>query len=146
MKSPFPRQREAASLRAVLQALRAFGVDCERQNTGGMSNEKGQYVAFGQSGNTDITGMMTRGPWRGRRVDVEVKRPGFDPKRPGSARARQRWQKQLERIQRTNRNGGIAFWATSADEVAAVMTRVNEGLRVVVEEDGTVYVTDEEQV
>jgi hypothetical protein len=137
------RPREADVLRQVLEALSLFGVDVARQNTGAFLNPQGQLVRCGQPGNADVSGMLTTGPGRGRKVDVEVKRPGFDPRRPGNAAARQRWARQLARLRRTNAQGGYGWWTTDARQVTQVLRRINDGWRVVIDEDGWPWMTDE---
>src|SRR6185312_13468718 len=67
--------------RAVVAAFALWGIDAERQNTGGMLNPKGRYVAFGEPGNSDLHGELPAhfAPNNGKRWMCEVKREGFDP-------------------------------------------------------------------
>ena len=138
-----PGPTETQVMTQVLEALVMFGVDVERQNTGGMTGASGRYVAFGKPGNSDLSGMIAAGPGKGKKVDVEVKKPGFNPRRPGNAKARERWAKQVARLRKTNANGGYGFWVTDAGQVAHVLQRINEGWRVVIDDDGFGWVTDE---
>lgn len=113
----------------VLQVLR---LDVNRQNTGGMFNAKGQYVPFGVAGNSDVTGMFPQGwGWAsGRKLDIEIKREGFDPKRC-YGKARERWEKQLARLRQTNLNGGVGLWTDDAIWLRDVLILIRDrGIRV----------------
>lgn len=138
-----PPPRETEVLLQVLEAMRLFGVDCDRQNTSGFYNASGQYVRNGPPGDADIGGMLTSGPGRGCRIDVEVKRPGFDPTKVRGRKAKEHWERQLARLQRTNEQGGYGFWVTSPEQVIATLKRINQGWRVVIDDRGWPYVTDE---
>jgi hypothetical protein len=135
--------REIDVLRQVLEALLLFGVDVDRQNTAAFFNPQGQFVRCGQPGDSDISGMLVSGPGRGKKIDIEVKRPNFDPKRPGNAVARERWQRQLARLRRTNEQGGYGWWTTDPRQVTRVLQKINEGWRIVFDEDGWPWMTDE---
>lgn len=139
-----PGPTETQVLQQVLEALLLYGLDVDRQNTAAFMNPNGQFVRCGKSGNSDITGMLTAGPGRGRKVDVEVKKPGFNPLKPGNTKDKERWARQLVRLQKTNANGGYGFWVTDVSQVTHVLSRINEGWRVVVADDGSEWVTDEE--
>ncbi len=139
-----PGRTEAQVLEQVLQALAIYGIDADRQNTGGMLNPKGQYVPFGRPGNSDVTGMIP-GAWgdaSGRKLDIEVKREGFDPRKV-RGKARERWERQLARLRRTNENGGYAAWVTDAAHVIKVLEGIKAGYRVVIGEDEWPYLTNE---
>lgn len=129
-KAPRSGRTEAQVLAGVLDAARVLGVDLQRQNTGGAVNPKGRLVMFGRRGNSDLTGMLPDG----RRLDVEVKREGWDPAKARGATA-DRWALQLARLQRTNAQGGVGFWVDDAAEFLELMRLVLDGARVV--EHGT---------
>lgn len=97
---------EADVVPAVLAALRYHPAVAwaERMNRGGM-HRGGQYVNFGFDGMADITGQMKDG----RRLEVECKRP-FG----GRVTAEQR-----AFIAKVRDRGGVAFFATSVDDVLA---------------------------
>lgn len=141
-KSLKPDIPESQVQAAVIAAFAMFAIEMDRQNTGGMPNPKGRYVAFGKKGNSDLTGMLTAGIGRGRKVDCEVKNPGFNPRKVRGETAI-RWAKQIARLRRTNEQGGYGFWVTDASHVVHVMTRINEGWRVVIGEDEFPYMTNE---
>lgn len=128
MKAPTHPPPESAILAAVLDALRMFGVDCQRQNTGMATNPSGRPVRFGQKGNLDISGILPDG----RKLEVEVKRPGKAPT-----------PEQWDRIMRINAAGGVAFYVTDAEQVARVLPRLLAGWRVEIDGDGFQEVTDE---
>jgi hypothetical protein len=143
-RQPQERGTETQVMQQVLEALLLFGVDCDRQNTGGFVGAGGQYVRCGQPGASDIGGMLTSGPGRGKRIEVEVKRPGFNPQKlRGGKRERERWERQIARLRQTNAQGGYGFWVTDPAQVAHAMTRINEGWRVVIDGNGWPVVTDE---
>lgn len=133
---------ETQVLQQVLDALLAFGVDIDRQNTAGFYNPAGQFVRCGKPGNADLTGMLVSGPGRGRKVDCEVKRPGFNPMKL-RGKAREHFDRQLERLRRTNANGGYGFWVTDAEQALRTLERINQGWRVEIDDDGWPFVTDE---
>lgn len=97
---------EAEIQKACLEFLNLqWGVKAWRQNTGGFYKEyKGrrQFIRFGQPGQGDITGILSPG---GRRIEIEIKRPG---KRP--AFIQEEWLREMARY------GAIAFWCSSLDE------------------------------
>lgn len=127
----------------VLAVLRLWGVDADRQNTGGVYTPTGQYVRYGAPGNSDLTGMIHNGPGRGRKLDIEVKRPGFDPTRVRSS-DRDRWARQLARLRKTNANGGYGVWVSDPAQMVRVLEGINRGLRIAIDDDGWCYLTDEE--
>lgn len=119
-----------------------FNVDVDRQNTGGCTNPKGQYIAFGKRGNSDITGMI---PWRsGCKFDLEIKRFGFRPnKLRGGKRERIRFDAQIARLRRTNEGGGVGLWIDDAAVLPHVFQRLKEGWRVEIGEDEFPYLTND---
>ena len=109
-KIPVPR--EADILRACLATLRVrWGLRVERVNTGAM-RLGGRYVAFGTRGRSDISGLLGDG----RRLEVEVKRPGGKPT-----------EAQLAWMHAVNESGGVAFWVDDAAQIDAVMPRLRAG-------------------
>jgi hypothetical protein len=113
-------------LRAMLDAFKALNILAHRQNTGGFYNSKGQYVAFGQGGNPDITGTMPSwSPWPGVRVECEVKRPG---RRPTEA--------QYRRMREVNDQGGLAFWTDDAGHGFRCLQLLLSGYRVRINDRG----------
>jgi|GEM_PF-2255023 len=130
------RLPESTVLSAVADVCRLLGVEIERQNTGGRTNDRGQYVPFGRPGNSDLTG-MTGPAWgerKGLKVDIECKREGFEPRRC-YGKARERWEKQLDRLRRTNANGGFGFWADSPEHAMEVLRLLKTGYRVRIDDD-----------
>jgi hypothetical protein len=137
-----PGPTETQVVQQVLDALLIFGVDVDRQNTGGCYDERGQFVRFGKAGNSDISGMLVAGPGRGKKIDVEVKRPGFDPTKL-QGQKQEHFKRQLARLRRTNEQGGFGFWITDASQAIRTLERINQGWRVVIDDDGWPFVTDE---
>jgi hypothetical protein len=125
MKAKTPGRSEAQVLAAVLDAVALLGIDLSRQNTGGFTNPRGQYVACGQPGNSDLIGMLKDG----RMLMVEVKREGFDP---GKLRGekREHFERQLARLRATNAQGGVGFWTDDAVEFLEILRHVLAGARV----------------
>lgn len=135
---------EAEVLAQILEAAQMLGLDLNRQNTGAADlpgkGGKLQTVRFGQRGNADTSGQITRGPNAGKKLDVEIKREGFDPNKT-TGEERERFDRQLARLQRTNANGGIGFWCDDVSEFMEIMRHVLAG--ALIEEPGysapTVY-------
>ena len=73
-----------------------------RANAGAMQNPRGQWVKFGFKGMVDISGMLKGG----RRLEVEVKRPGKLPSADQNAF-----------LYRVNRDGGWGVWVDSVDRL-----------------------------
>jgi hypothetical protein len=124
--------------REVLQALAYFPIEIDRQNTGGMVGAGGGYVPFGRPGNSDYTGMFTGGHYRGCKLDLEIKREGFRPERARGA-SRERFLRQIERLERTNAQGGAGLWVSDAIQVFVVMPKLFRGARIVFDERGYPY-------
>jgi hypothetical protein len=111
-----PGRTEAQVLSQVLEVLRMHGIDASRQNTGAATNASGRLVMFGQAGNSDISGILPDG----RRLDIEVKREGFQPNKLRGEK-REHFERQLERLRKTNAAGGIGFWTDDAEELARII-------------------------
>lgn len=130
-KAPVTTEREV--LRACLDALAALGIPADRQNTGAFRNPNGQYVRCGMAGNADITATVPCGPHRGKRLEIEVKRPG---KRPT--------QEQYDRGRRVLAAGGLWMWTDDAAWLLDVLRRVLEGWHVVIDDRGDPRITQRE--
>jgi hypothetical protein len=139
---PIASERDVVA--AVLDTLQAYGVDASRQNTGCGINTAGRMVRFGRPGDSDIAATLPRGwgPASGRTLHVECERPGFDPCRL-RGRARDHFQRQLERLRRTNSTGGFGFWVTDPSQAAHALRRIRDGWRVEIGEAGACWLTDE---
>jgi hypothetical protein len=136
LKKPRTGRTEAQVLAAVLDALRTYGIEPCRTNTGAAVNPRGRLVMFGRKGDADIQTQIPAG-WgsaSGRKLDIEVKRERFDPRRL-RGKAREHFDRQLDRLRRTNANGGFGFWVRDAAEVIRVLERIREGWRVELEGD-----------
>ena len=123
------RRTEAQVLSQVLEAALCLGVDLDRQNTGAGVNPSGKLVRFGTPGNTDLSGMLPDG----RKLDVEVKHEGFNPSKL-RGRKREHFERQLERLKKTNAQGGVGFYTDDSEQFLTVMRHVLAGASVV--EDG----------
>ena len=115
-KTVKPGRTEAQVLEQVRAALHTFGIDCDRQNTGAGVNPSGKPIRFGKPGNADLSGMLPDG----RKLDIEVKREGFDPSKL-SGKAREHFDRQLARLRKTNENGGVGLWVDDAEEFMRVI-------------------------
>jgi hypothetical protein len=120
---------EAQVLAQVLEAASMLGLDLDRQNTGAGVNPSGKIVRFGKPGDSDLNGQIDRGPNAGRVLMVEVKRERFDPSK-ARGEERERFEKQLARLRRTNAQGGIAFWCDDSLDFIMIMRHVLAGARV----------------
>jgi len=101
------RRLEKHVLADCLEALRkdsrvAF---VERQQSG-VFQEGNRFIRVGTRGALDIKGMLIGG----QTFEIEVKRPGAKPD-----------ERQQNRIDAIRRNGGIAGFATSAEEALALL-------------------------
>lgn len=131
-----PGRTEAQVLAQVLDALRTFGIDCDRQNTGVGVNPRGQSIRFGRPGNSDISGILPDG----RKLDIEVKREGFDPSKLRGEKL-EHFERQLARLRRTNEQGGVGFWVDDAKELAEViLPELLAGGRVEESEEGRLII------
>lgn len=115
--------REREILVGVLQALAILDIPADRQNTGAMINASGKLVRFGNRGNADITATIPRGPHAGKRLEIEVKRPGQYPQAS-----------QVHRMRRVQAAGGIAFWVNDASKCLEILQRVLDGWSVEVDD------------
>lgn len=122
-----PAERDVQA--GVIEAAAMLGINLQRQNTGMATNPSGRKVRFGEPGNADLTGILPDG----RRLEIEVKRPG---KTPTDA--------QWHRIHEVNASNGCAFWIDSPEEALKVLRRLIEGLHIEIEPDGTQWVANDE--
>lgn len=143
---------ESQVMAGVIDACRLMDVDVERQNTGGMANARGQYIAFGRRGNSDLAGMTGRswGAAAGRVVHIETKREFFRPPRPPRpgklpSDHRDRWERQLARLRRTNSNGGYGFWTDDPEHCFEVLRLLRAGYTVEIGDDELVWLWPPEQ-
>lgn len=96
---------ETDLVRAILKYLHVVGILAWRQNTGAASFQdagRSRFVRFGVPGISDILGVLPDG----RFLAIEVKMPG----------RKVTW-KQCDFINAITDNGGLAFVATSIEDV-----------------------------
>jgi hypothetical protein len=136
IKTLKPGRSEAQITEQVVAAASAYGVKLDRRNVGGFTNPRGQYVACGRPGEPDWTGTLPAGPHRGKRIEVEIKREGFDPRKLRGAK-RAHFERQLSRLRETNESGGFAFWISDSLDFARVLRKILEtpDVRIVFEGD-----------
>ena len=101
MKKQIPREHEIQSV--ILEYLALMKIKAWRQNTGA-TKIGDRYIRFGKKGISDILGILPSGKF----LAVEVKREGNKPT-----------PEQQEFIDDINRNNGLAFVATSLEDVMA---------------------------
>jgi hypothetical protein len=132
--------------RAIVQAFALFGIDAERQNTGGFMNPKGQYVKCGEPGDSDLRGELPAhfAPNNGKSWMCECKSESFDP-RKCYGKARERFDRQLDRLRRLNEAGGYGFWSNDAAEVMQILGRIKEGWLVRIADDDVVELVEQEK-
>lgn len=91
----------------ILQALRSDPrVALVMRQQSGVFVEGNRHIRVGTPGTLDVGGMLIGG----RHFEIEAKRPGGKPD-----------ERQADRIEAINRNGGIAGYATSAEEALALL-------------------------
>jgi hypothetical protein len=133
-------QPESQVMRECLDILWAYrgAVTLERRNVGGSYNGSGQYVAFSSPDASDFTGHVLVGPHRGKRIDLELKRGDFDP-RKARGEPRERFRRQLARLDALNRAGGIGLWVRDAADLAFALDQILAGARIELDEQGFPY-------
>lgn len=107
-----------------IRACYVLSIPVERRNVVAYRIE-GRKVRCGRKGQADLTGTIPRGPNRGKRLEIEVKRPGERP-RP----------EQLQWLADVRAWGGIAFWTDDPAECLAALRRVLDGALVATEDRG----------
>jgi hypothetical protein len=121
---------EAEVLAQILEAAQMLGLDLTRQNTGAVEypnvDGSSRQVRYGQKGNSDLIGTLPGG----RTLQVEVKTEGFDPNKL-SGEKKAHFDRQLERLQETNRLGGVGLWVDDSLEFIDIMKHVLAGARIV---------------
>jgi hypothetical protein len=128
-----PSILERDVLRSALAVLRALGFRPSRRNVGAVEavskSGRRRLVRFGEPGQADITATCPSGPNRGKRVEIEVKRPDERP-RP----------EQVAFLRSVNESGGIALWIDDAGELARVLRRVLDGATIEVDDAGQCWI------
>jgi len=126
-----PEASEHDIQKAIEEYLNARGISAWRQNAGAMQSSykgKNYFTKFGITGQADITGILPDG----RRLEIEVKRPGtLHPPQlltrgKNKGRINPAWEhieRQRAFLEMITRNGGVALFATSVDDVAEVLGR-----------------------
>ena len=99
MKKQIPLEHETQSV--ILEYLELMKIKAWRQNTGA-TKIGDRYIRFGKKGISDILGILRDG----RFLAIEVKREGKKPS-----------PEQQEFIDDINKNNGMAFVATSLEDV-----------------------------
>lgn len=103
-------QSEAQIQRDILRYLALRGeTGIQRTNSGRRGG-----VRLARGGTADLTGVILHGRHRGRFCAVEVKTPGWDPH---NLESRRRWQAQLAYLESVRLAGGVAFVASSVEDV-----------------------------
>lgn len=141
-----PGATEAQVSAQVVEAARSFGIELERRNTGFGRDSSGRGIRFGTPGDSDWRATVPSGPNRGRELEVEVKREGFRPPRPGT-KARAHFDRQLARMATTNAKCGLAFWVSGGLDALRVFRTIMTvpGLSVVFEGDYPFLVNEEDR-
>lgn len=105
-KKPTTPERDILAACLQLLAVHPKVAWAARQNTGGFSDARGQYVKFGTKGAADITGMLHGG----RRLEVECKRSGKIPSPAQNAY-----------LFMVNKDGGWACWVDSVSKLSDLL-------------------------
>jgi hypothetical protein len=120
---------EAEVMAQILEAAQMLGLDLTRQNTGAAeyhnADGSSRQVRYGQRGNSDLVGTLPGG----RTLQVEVKAEGFDPSKL-TGEKKVHFDRQLERLQETNRLGGVGVWVDDSLEFIDIMKHVLAGARI----------------
>jgi len=133
-----PESSEHDIQKAIEEYLKARGISAWRQNAGAMQSSykgKNYFTKFGITGQADITGILPDG----RRLEIEVKRPGalrppqLLTRGKNKGRINPAWE-HIERqrgfLEMIERNGGVALFATSVDDVVERLDRkLNQAMR-----------------
>jgi len=123
-----PPPTEAEVSAQVVEAARLLGLVLERQNTGG-AHFGDRYVKFGLKGNPDWIATLPGG----RRLGLEIKRPG---KRPTP--------EQMARLRALNEAGAVGLWTDDASKFFELMPHIISGrCRVEFDSADTPWITDE---
>ena len=119
-----PPISEAEVSQQVREAAQMLGLKLERQNTGGLK-VAGRYVAFGEQGDPDYRATLPGG----RRLGLEIKRPGQRPT-PG----------QMAKLRALNEEGAVGLWVDDSIKFLLWMREILWGARVEIDEWGEVHI------
>ena len=98
-----------------------------------MYNPRGQYVAFGEEGDPDFEATLPGGS--GKRLAVEIKRPGERPT-----------PEQLAKLRALNEAGAVGLWTDCPLRFHRAMTLILQGgYHIEIDDDGIPWVTDEDR-
>lgn len=144
-KAPKTGHTENQTVQQVHDAAALFGLRLERRNVMVARNPSGRPVACGEPGECDFTATIPGGPNKGRRLSLELKHKGFDPRKLSGSKA-DHFARQLAHMERVNREGGLALWIDSGEAFVRFMRRVMEWPTIRVEfEDGFPIMTDDKE-
>lgn len=116
---------EAEVSQQVVEAAQMLGIELKRRNVGAFANPKGRMVRCADVGDGDFYAVLPDG----RHMDLEIKSEGFDPsKLTGEKKAH--FDRQIEKLQRTNALGGVGFFIDDASEFLTIMHHVLAGALV----------------
>lgn len=112
MRELMPKPKEKDIQRAILDYLALFPlkVFAWRANTGAMKVDR-RFVRFNIQGAADITGVLVGG----RRLEIEVKRPGWKPAMSGRRAEKEMPQRVFGEC--IKNLGGVYIVATSVDDL-----------------------------
>src|SRR4051812_26529407 len=96
-----------------------------------MTNQSGQYVSFGQEGDSDFRVKL---PDK-RTLFLEIKREGYDPSKL-RGKVRERFAKQLAKLQEANARGDAGVWIDNGPALVEVIKVLLDGGRVEEAENG----------
>jgi hypothetical protein len=117
---------EAEVSQQVVEAAAMLGIELKRRNVGAFANPKGRMVRCADVGDGDFYAVLPDG----RHLDLEIKAEGFNPsKLTGEKKAH--FDRQLERLQETNRLGGVGLWVDDSLEFIDIMKHILAGARIV---------------
>jgi len=113
-----PAETEQEIQNKILQYLSLKNIVAWRNNTGAMTKQnkkthKIYFVRFGVKGQSDITGILPDG----RRLEIEVKKPGY--LKHLSKKKRWHLEEQQTYQDMINKNNGLAFCALCVEDVDA---------------------------
>jgi hypothetical protein len=120
----FPEITEAEVAAQVVEAFAMLGVTLERQNTGGASYGD-RHVRYGKPGDPDYRATLPGG----RRLGLEIKRPGRRPT-----------PEQFARLRELNAQGAVGLWTDDSAKILKLLPRLIAGGWAEIDEDGTPYI------
>lgn len=113
-----------------LEFLALHGVHLHRRNVGGMRNDRGRYVQFGESGQADYFGT-----YQGRTLEIEFKRTGY---RPHGQQQKKHFAEQVAWLNGINAAGGIGLVIDRVEYLAKLWPAIVAGGTFRILDDGTV--------